>query len=121
MSATRKRTSSTDPVADVKKKSRVETSTKRKTLRESTYKTAVRDLRENGYFWIRGAIPEELCEPCASAIQKDIKAKLDAGSVHQEEPIERLRMSTVTKMIKVRDYILEDVLNHEVSLCMRLA
>jgi hypothetical protein len=86
-----------------------------KYLIESTFATALEDLEANGYCWIRGAIPERLCEPCAEAIQADIGQRLDNGSVHQEEPIERLKKSTAKLLLKMRQFVERDVLSKKVS------
>ena len=84
-------------------------------LVESTFETALDDLKRNGYCWIRQAIPNELCKPTAKAIQSDIGQRLDNGSVHQEEPIEHLKKSTGNWLLKIREYILSEILLEKVS------
>lgn len=85
-------------------------------LRWSTHRSAMQDLKVNGYFCLRGAIPEELCDQCCCKIREDIGAKLDEGSPHQEEPIERLSSETVESMIKIRNYVLQNVFEKKVSI-----
>jgi len=98
------------------KRSRLSSSdTKNEFLTPSTPESALRDLEENGYFWLRGVVPEALCERCAKAIQADIGRRLDEGSVHQEEPMERLDKRTGEVMLKVRDHVLETIIQGKAS------
>lgn len=87
-------------------------SNSRRYLVESTPENALENLKRDGYILIRSAIPQELCEQCAKLIQDDVGARLDKGSPHQEEPVERLNKSTVKVMVQIRDLVLENVLPH---------
>lgn len=87
----------------------------RPTLTPSSGDSALDDLKENGYFWLRRAVPEHLASQCACAIEQDVGSKLDQGSVHQEEPHENLEKSTAEIMLKMRDYVCEQVLGEQVS------
>ena len=97
------------------KRQKLEREQAKECMRESTFETALDDLKENGYFWIRQAVPEELCKPCAAAIQKDVGKRLDEGSPHQEEPIERLNAHTVKLMKELRNFVIEQVMIDKVS------
>ena len=86
-------------------------------LNVSTPDSALVDLEENGYFWLPGIVPKELCERCAEAIQNDVGSQMDAGSRHQEEPIERLDAEAPGEiMLEVRDFVLKHVMNELVSM-----
>jgi hypothetical protein len=98
------------------KKPRGRISSSRHTLKPSTFQTAIDDLKENGYCWLKEVVPPELCETCAHVIQDDVGGRLDEGSRHQEEPIERLNASTGKIMLKVRDFILKNVLRQKVRI-----
>jgi hypothetical protein len=77
----------------------------------STLETALEDLKTNGYFWLPQQLPTSLCSECRTLIQQDLGKKLDAGSPHQEEPIERLEQQTGFAMQKLTSLLFENVLS----------
>lgn len=79
-------------------------------MTRSTLETAVDDLKTNGYCWLPLQLPLDLCVECRDAIQTDVGRKLDSGSQHQEEPIERLEEETAQSMLRMRDFVLNEIL-----------
>ncbi|KAH9259813.1 hypothetical protein BASA82_000224 [Batrachochytrium salamandrivorans] len=67
------------------------------------------DLRRNGYCWLKRKLPLPLCAQVGELIRKDLGAKLDQGSSHQQEPVELLEPETGRAMLELQEYFLHHV------------
>jgi hypothetical protein len=76
----------------------------------------MRDLRARGYVYLKRAVPPRLCVKAAQEIELDIGARLDRGSLYQEEPIANLQPRTQRAMKAVLAHVLENVFHKTLAL-----
>jgi hypothetical protein len=72
-------------------------------------------LQQNGYVFMRNAIPIDLCQPLCDAIETEMEMKLSQGSCHQEEPCENFSASTRKLLQNMQQWVIEHILKKKIG------